>query len=219
LRTVTPTTEEILEKLDSPIFKELFREAVSSRKVKLCKSCPDLKQFVAEQLGYDEKFIEQYWQKVIYPKLVNIYNRRDEDSYTPKHGDKRQEVTLVTLANVLYFTFYEQQANESPRIMYELLEPYIVQCLNFASPGDACKAVRHFFIPVDAENIDYVLKLLREVLDKYPQIRSSEHLKLLCSISSSLPEVATANRKKLKDTNYCRKELGKIMKGDVNNEQ
>jgi len=211
-----PAPEEILEILNTQAFKDLFREAVASKKVKLCTSCQDLKQFVIEQfkqLGYDEKVVEQYWKKIIYPKLVAIYNNRDD---MLKPTDKTQEISLVTLANVLYFALYEQ-TEDAPRIMYELLEPYMVQCLSSAS-RDACIPVRQFFIPVDGENIDYVLKLLHDVLNKYPQLRSSEHLNILCSISSSMPKVTTINRKKIKDVYYCRKELTKIIKGEASND-
>jgi len=206
---LVPTEKDIIEKLETPEFKELFRKAVSSRTVKLCTNCPDLKRFVAEVLGYDEKIVEQYWQNVIYPKLREIYNRRSADELRPEKS-ALFALPTVTLANVLYFLLYEQ-TDDAPKIMYELLEPYMVRCLNSTKSAD-CDPVKYFFMPVDSENIDYVLKLLSEVLSRYPQLKTPK-LEMICAVSASMPKVLTLNRKKIKDANYCIKELKKVLGG------
>jgi len=206
LTTLVPSAKDVLQMLDSPNFKEVFRNAVSSRKVKLCTNCPDLKQFVAEQLGLSESIVEQYWKDVIFPKLREIYNRRDAIS----EKGVAFAFPIVTLANVLYFLLYEQ-TEEAPKIMYEILEPYVVRCLN-SMRRDDCEPVRLFFSPVDSENVDSVLRLLAEILSKYPQLRVRD-LDMICAVSAHLPKAVTAIRKNLKDVSYCKKELNRILQG------
>jgi len=192
-----------MEALSTPDFVRFFLDGVRSGRLPLLKWSPALKQAVTDYLskhGVSPASVEKYWDK-IYRRLLKLRS-------TAKTGKKAVAVARLTPATVIYYAYYEIYGPGAPEKMYLLLEPILTSALQ--GDASATRKAQLLFMPITPSTVDDVLQILQELISKSRDLcrpEATRVLSLLCS-RGLLP---TGDGRRVKDTNYCMKQLTKII--------
>ena len=205
--------KKLFSQVESKLLTEDFYSLLHSKVkegLKLYKLNPELIKLVSEYTGVPEDKLKLIWNDV-YRLIVKLYYRRVKIKKRNVGG-----VRLNTLANSLYFAIYERYEHQAPEIMYTILEPYMVSALQNPENDVIVEKTRLLFLPIAPENLDEILELLKEILSSNRRILCNDTvvsaLEILCSQSSKLPSSKSSfNTYSIKDTEYCIKNLKKIV--------
>jgi len=92
------------------------------------------------------------------------------------------EVSILSPATAIYYSLFQLYKHEAPRKMYELLEPILVQRIAGNDNG-----AEFLFYPVIESLLDKQIAIVKEILEKEPQICNVPlFVTLFCSKSKKL---------------------------------
>lgn len=171
----------IKEKLLTVEFRDLLKGKVKDG-LRLYKSNPELVKLVSEYLDVPEHSLSPYWNK-LFMLIMKIYYGK----VRVKQTTNLLRVRVNTLANSLYFILYDVYGTEATKLMYNIIEPYLVPVLS--GEEDFNKA-RLFFVPLSTQTLDGVINLFREIISSNKKVLCRIPLNLyytICSQSSLLP--------------------------------
>lgn len=182
----------IKEKILTTDFLNSINEFRRQNKVKIAASDPHLIGFLSRYLGVPEEEVKKHLRQLIM-LIGDVLSGRVKlraDDQPVKSGEPH--IHANTLSNTLYFLLSKISPTRATKVMYEILEPYVVRAL--AGDPESLKAVDVFFSPVSSSNYRLVVEHFKHVLSKHRELCGvSADFHLLCMKSAYLPVGKSAN--------------------------
>ena len=182
-------TVDNLNRVIECVSSEDFLRRVENQNIRIFKRNKDLMRFVASHCSVPLDFVTEHWPK-IYDSIRKMYSGSGK-----KHSRARSAETgfkVNTLANSIFLAVYEAYGEKTPRVMYEVLEPFMMETLSGKSP-----VARLLFLPITPRNLDEVVSLLRVIVssrrDVFCSPVVSSRLTILCRLTSDQHHLVASN--------------------------